>query len=388
MRILIKRSTMRRPKIRFKPNLSVKKDETPHNAVSNIEEEPTTVESKTIPETDQNEEINDNEPSNDCSHYPSNIAAEEIVEVSVPVEENASKPDLKVTDAAKPRAQKRKQPVGSTTHDKVKKDKKKTTKSEKNRRRSYDEDLPILTKKDLTKSVRPMVSKKLTRKTEYLHKPVESTMKISDLIYLNPTTNPMPKDDNEVVQEFDVKVDKAVAEEDLTAESSSSAPQIRIDEKGEIVIDEESLVVREKKKYDFKSMPLTDGNKDEFVSSRSFKKQSFSGPWTVRDTATFYLGLKTLGTDFTSLTRLFPGRTREELKKKFKREERVNGNLVETALMNRHSFDMSIFDEEKGLATLSNKDLKRINQKYNKKKNISRSKTKGSVIESSRTSNA
>lgn len=378
---------MRRPKIRFKPNVSTKKDENPQNVVANVEEETTSVESKTIPEIDQSDEIRDAEQAISNSHYPSNIAAEEIVKISAPVEETATKSDVKVTDTTKPRAQKRKQPVVQTTHDKVKKDKKKTSKSEKNRCKPCDDDLPILTKKDLTKSVRPMVSKKLTRKTEYLHKPVESSMKISDLIYLNPTTNPMPKDDNEVVQEFDDKSEKPVVDEDLTEESSSSAPQIRIDEKGEIVIDEESLVVREKKKYDFKSMPLADGNKDEFVSSRSFKKQSFSGPWTVRETATFYLGLKTVGTDFTSLTKLFPGRTREELKKKFKREERVNGNLVETALMNRHSFDMSIFDEEKGLATLSNKDLKRINQKYNKQKNTSRSKSKDSVIEKSRTSN-
>ncbi|CAD5120453.1 unnamed protein product [Dimorphilus gyrociliatus] len=371
---------MRRPKIRFKPNVTIKKDETTQNTEVTVEDEKS-VESKIISETEVSEENKAIESVNTATDYPSNIAAEEIVEISDLGAKEASKSDSKVTDTPKPRAQKRKQAGSHSSHDKVKKDKKKTNKSEKNRRKSYDDELPILTKKDLTKSVRPMVSKKLTRKTEYLHTPVESSMKISDLIYLNPTTNPMPKDDSEVVQEFDEKPDKPAVEEDLTEESSSSAPQIRIDEKGEIVIDEESLVVREKKKFDFKSMPLTDGNKDEFVSSRSFKKQSFSGPWTVRDTATFYLGLKTLGTDFTSLTKLFPGRSREELKKKFKREERVNGNLVETALMNRHSFDMSIFDEEKGLATLSNKDLKRINQKYNKQKNISRSKTKEPVSE-------
>lgn len=64
------------------------------------------------------------------------------------------------------------------------------------------------------------------------------------------------------------------------------------------------------------------------------------------DTLKFYQVLSTIGTDFSLMVTLFPGRTRTCMKRKFKREEKCNADLILKALTCRQNFDMKLLEEE------------------------------------------
>ena len=50
------------------------------------------------------------------------------------------------------------------------------------------------------------------------------------------------------------------------------------------------------------------------------------------DTQKFFKALSAVGTDFGTINAMFPSRTRAEIKRKFKREERINRKKVDQAL--------------------------------------------------------
>ena len=50
------------------------------------------------------------------------------------------------------------------------------------------------------------------------------------------------------------------------------------------------------------------------------------------DTAKFYMALSAVGTDFTMINAMFPKRTRQQIKNKFKREERLNRHGLDKAI--------------------------------------------------------
>lgn len=71
--------------------------------------------------------------------------------------------------------------------------------------------------------------------------------------------------------------------------------------------------------------------------------------FVVAETKRFYKALNTIGTDFSLMQKYFPIRTRLELKNKFKREEKLNRNLIDTALNNPSEFDITQFEKYLGM---------------------------------------
>ncbi|XP_076954840.1 uncharacterized protein LOC143629455 [Bidens hawaiensis] len=57
--------------------------------------------------------------------------------------------------------------------------------------------------------------------------------------------------------------------------------------------------------------------------------------WTKQDTELFYEAIQQLGTDLSMVTECFPGRTREQIKSKFKKEYKQNRLRIESALNTR-----------------------------------------------------
>lgn len=66
----------------------------------------------------------------------------------------------------------------------------------------------------------------------------------------------------------------------------------------------------------------------------------------ILDTLKFYYVLGTIGTDFSSMATLFPGRTRSCMKRKFKREEKIRGNFILKALSCQRTFDLSLLERK------------------------------------------
>ncbi|KAK9129800.1 hypothetical protein Sjap_010287 [Stephania japonica] len=79
--------------------------------------------------------------------------------------------------------------------------------------------------------------------------------------------------------------------------------------------------------------------------------------WSKHDTELFYKGIQQFGTDFAMIQQLFPGRTRHQVKLKYKKEERQHPLKVYDALTSRskeiHAFQMMSDFGKGGTAALA-----------------------------------
>ncbi|VDO04885.1 unnamed protein product [Rodentolepis nana] len=125
------------------------------------------------------------------------------------------------------------------------------------------------------------------------------------------------------------------------------APQLCLDADGNIVLDERSLQVE--KPVDESTIARIHVAEEAGLygtTYNSFRRkpiQRRGRKWTEKDTTRFYRALSTIGTDFYSMTKLFPDRSRNQLLKKFKREERLFPHLVDDALKNKRNYDITVF---------------------------------------------
>ena len=132
-----------------------------------------------------------------------------------------------------------------------------------------------------------------------------------------------------------------------------------------------------------------------YISSAMFKKKIKARRWTTHETRTFYGGLQQCGLNFGMIARLFPDRSRKQIVKKFKREEKQHPNLVEKALRTRkpmntqifkHNVDLDPESQEKDVSVVVNdgsKDVstqKRVGRRKRKKNSSSSSTTTSSVM--------
>lgn len=81
--------------------------------------------------------------------------------------------------------------------------------------------------------------------------------------------------------------------------------------------------------------------KTSFVSTKLIAIFSF-----FLDTLKFYDVLSVVGTDFTLMATLFPGRTRNCIKRKYKREEKANRDLIMKALTCKQKFNIGLLEKE------------------------------------------
>ncbi|XP_074641853.1 uncharacterized protein LOC141899443 [Tubulanus polymorphus] len=206
--------------------------------------------------------------------------------------------------------------------------------------------------------------------------PDRTKMTMRDLIHWNPSSNPMKytlknkkaktskesddttiessspratEDDRSSVAGNDEsthsKEQQELEEEEQTA---APAPQLTVGPDGSIILNEASLFVPAEN--DGPKSPINETNtveEDEnyFTTSLSYRNYIPTKTWTERETKRFYKAISTLGTDFSLIQKMFPKRTRTQLKNKFKREERINKSLIDMAIAERRNFDSSIFDE-------------------------------------------
>ena len=65
--------------------------------------------------------------------------------------------------------------------------------------------------------------------------------------------------------------------------------------------------------------------------------------------------LSTVGTDFTLMATLFPGRTRKCMKRKFKKEEKTSPELIMKALSCKQNFNIDLLEKELRKLNLSSR---------------------------------
>lgn len=187
-----------------------------------------------------------------------------------------------------------------------------------------------------------------------------SSMRISDMVHYNPKTNPMKSSNKDETQDSilsglstqnnESEIILPAVDQDETSvdggtqQSSVLAPRVTIDAEGNIVLDEESLVIQSTgSTEDAQNRELVFENANQ--QYKSSQKKLRMDKWNKEETLYFYEVLSQIGTDFSLMSKLFPKRSRTELKKKFKREEKANQDLIEKALSQRNPIPASLFAE-------------------------------------------
>ncbi|XP_974424.2 transcription factor TFIIIB component B'' homolog [Tribolium castaneum] len=207
-------------------------------------------------------------------------------------------------------------------------------------------------------------------------KPDRQKLTMIDLIFYNPVTNPMSDnktkrkisevtEEEKEVEPENEKIDDPGSDE----ENEMPAPQIKIGPQGELVVDEQSLVIEnkslKKNREELEKSELVNG--DFETGYGVYKRAKRSKDWSKRETLKFYKALNTIGTDFTLMCELFPRRSRRELKMKFKKEERINKNLVDRAIMQPCGFDFNEFKHE---VDMEEKELEEIEKQKEREREL------------------
>jgi transcription factor TFIIIB component B'' len=130
--------------------------------------------------------------------------------------------------------------------------------------------------------------------------------------------------------------------------TSQSGLQMRLVD-GMIVLDTESLHVDRHADPSRDVGDLEDVVENQFtrkINQASFGKRTKTQSWDEEMTDLFYRGLRMFGTDFMMICRMFPGRSRREIKLKFNNEERRDPDRIKEALMGpREAIDITTYSE-------------------------------------------
>ncbi|EGI70227.1 PREDICTED: transcription factor TFIIIB component B'' homolog [Acromyrmex echinatior] len=180
--------------------------------------------------------------------------------------------------------------------------------------------------------------------------PDRSQLKMYDLIYYNPVTNPMKKlsAERRIESITTLQPVEIPEEEDEDDPSAMPTPQVKVGPDGQLIIDEQSLVIeqtdaRRDEEMMTNNVTIED---DNFHSGGFYKRHKRSKEWPKWETFKFYRVLNVVGTAFLLMQTLFPNRSRQEIKQKYKKEERVNQQLVEKALKYHREFDTDMLQEQ------------------------------------------
>lgn len=210
-----------------------------------------------------------------------------------------------------------------------------------------------------------------------LRNSVNKDVKLRDLLFFNP---PLTKDQkrhkksihlakkNERMRLSEGKEPKSRATNDIDdntleietedsnvpmkddAEEPSLVPKVKLGPEGQLILDESSTVINRKNSIKAQEAIIEDNeeiiSRTNYDSYRRKPTSTNQTKWSTDDTQKFYQALTILGTDFSMMeSLLFSGhRSRTELHKKFKREERINKTKIDIALTNRITLNSEELD--------------------------------------------
>ncbi|KAL2871308.1 transcription factor TFIIIB subunit BDP1 [Aspergillus lucknowensis] len=129
---------------------------------------------------------------------------------------------------------------------------------------------------------------------------------------------------------------------------SQAGPVMRI-VNGEIVLDTASLQVDRHADAERNGGDLEDVIENSLtrkINQATYGKRSKTESWDEDMTELFYRGLRIFGTDFMVISKLFPGRSRRQIKLKFNNEERRDPQRIKETLMGpRETIDINTYSE-------------------------------------------
>ncbi|EKD20502.1 uncharacterized protein L3040_004210 [Drepanopeziza brunnea f. sp. 'multigermtubi'] len=102
------------------------------------------------------------------------------------------------------------------------------------------------------------------------------------------------------------------------------------------------------------------------VTSGTYMKREKAQLWDHAATARFYEGLAQFGTDFEMIAKLFPHRSRRQVKLKFNKEERINSDKITQTLIGpkKKHIDLKHFEKMSDLKLEETADIVRENEEF------------------------
>ena len=177
----------------------------------------------------------------------------------------------------------------------------------------------------------PSDKNKMTMKDYLLYNPPSKRLK--------ETATELKDDDKYVENKNDAESDNNKQKEELNEQSAG--PRVKVGANGELILDEESLVLKHKKTPNGPAIVENSNGlltRTTYSSFRRTNKSTSNKPrWDEHETARFYGALTLIGTDFTLMSNLFfkNTRTRQDLRNKYKKEEKAHKVLIDQALCGR-----------------------------------------------------
>ncbi|KAK0181650.1 hypothetical protein PV327_003918 [Microctonus hyperodae] len=232
----------------------------------------------------------------------------------------------------------------------------------------------------ISESARKLAEARREFQLKHENKPPDrSQLRMYDFIHYNPTTNPMKKKPNNtntaqssVRAPVEPRVTKPVEENaDDPAPTAMPVPQVKVGPDGQLILDEQSLVIEntgvKESREELANQAVIFEDND--FGNGFYKRRKKTKEWPEWETIKFYKALNIVGTDFLLMQSLFPKRSRQELKVKFKKEERMNRLLVEKALKYSQEFDIDLLKKELESFENPEKVVPKSSSKVNSSKN-------------------
>ncbi|XP_026784628.3 transcription factor TFIIIB component B'' homolog isoform X2 [Pangasianodon hypophthalmus] len=242
-----------------------------------------------------------------------------------------------------------------------------------------------LLKKEMNKEKKEKHQRPQTGMSERKKTKDHTKMTMRELIYYLPSTNPMKsytEEEQRAETDFPSSPKAAPAVQTATEQNAAEeeeeerggeeeepmlAPRVKVAEDGSLIIDEESLTVQVQRMKGPNPVEERDPifERGSTTTYSSFRKGTYTKPWSNRETDMFFLAISMVGTDFSMIGQLFPHRARIEIKNKFKKEERANSWRIDKAFKEKRRLDLDFFNK------LLEQILKDEEEKRKKKKHAS-----------------
>jgi transcription factor TFIIIB component B'' len=105
------------------------------------------------------------------------------------------------------------------------------------------------------------------------------------------------------------------------------APKI-IMKDGKVTIEDRNMAPFEP---EAQRLMIVDHNKPKHLTSMSFRTRNHTEKWTPEETEKFFKSIEIFGSDFSMIAKLFPSRNRNQIKNKYRKEEKENPDALENA---------------------------------------------------------
>ncbi|PBP28739.1 hypothetical protein BUE80_DR000395 [Diplocarpon rosae] len=147
-----------------------------------------------------------------------------------------------------------------------------------------------------------------------------------------------------------------------------SGPQMRI-VNGNLVVDESSLQIDRQARARLVQADMEEVTENDFttvITSGTYMKRERALLWDQAATSRFYEGLAQFGTDFEMIAKLFPHRSRRQIKLKFNKEERVNADKINRTMVGpkKKHIDLNNFEKLSDMQLEELADIEAGNKKY------------------------